>query len=1829
VKDFANKKREQIDAMKQELKKPKKDRILYAKYHESLTDLMEVNKILKKNIMESNPLLGMTKEMMEHPAVAQKLKAQYGDLYETQWEQAKLNFVLETITRLEDRKAADMALGMGMLPDMFSELMKITGELQITEAINQAMDNELKTSHMEKMILDWLKDIKRDLLIQGRIETAVNRAAQIVRRNLDAYRLVLQSRTKAEALFAEGMPRDPNDLRMLTGKYFLTGRYDEDTKTAQQWLSQIEAIKEAVSGELIEIKSQVIKNAKLDSDYDKDTLKKVVFRDVMRKAWSDVFKKSESQSWKEAATTWARVHYDERQRIVSDFKKYYSFKEIHVVIAIDPDPAEKEKQVTLTAKPNEKLRKIEDLIYQWFDDTRKIRLGEGEIVTTRFSDAGLHKIRLEVSKKVKEKREKLTDAIQDLEVREKPEDDKEKADKEKAEREKAQKERAEKEQLEKERREREQQAKVEQERLAQERLERERRLREAQKPKEPLACSYEYTEWGECSRQAKKQTRSVVAKKPEGCVEKGRPHLEQECIPPPTEAEKRQNLLNCLCWCTEGGYSYNPSVCAQGKLPGVCHYVNIGGADVCRVMNPRNQECVVECYQTHYGKKPNTDELAQINRDIRAENRKNMKPLKVTLAPDAKPIRAQYGDIVKITSSAEGGMPGYTYSWRGNGEGKDNTFTFINTRQPGSYSVAVTVNDSDGNSATASITILVEAISIKVEKTSPTTETIPVGTKAQFRATVMSGDRPASGDFNYLWQPHPEIEFNPFEKSATTTAIFRKPGTYSIFVQAFKKVGGIDSTVGESNQVTITVVNPKWRLDFSPQDPLIGQEVKAKILPDISPEPDMKEMNFRWQLPSNAKQRTTSQDDLEITFILTDTNPANISCLASTKYDNQNLGGAGKTIRAQGYQVTISEPRYLESPPQIWHCDTQFGQAQRCGMVTVKPNQFAVFRDIFLNATVTPPPDSPRYRWTIDPPGSCGFPGAGSEIKLNCSSTGTYTARVEVTNTEGAKLGEASQPVTISISQETLDNSKKAKEAYEKLQKAKELVSQGKLDEAISLAEEAAKLDPKNHEASTLSNRWRTEKQTIQSQLNKVNSLITQIKFNEAEKELSFAKNLHPKYQPVINTEALLREKKEFFTKTIVEKLGRAKDLFAQQKISEAIKLTEEVLTVAPQNNEARNLMQQFREAKIRDDKAQELINEAWNLEKNRRYDEALKKYKEGYALVPNPEVQKRIVNLENLGNQAKRLLNEGFSHEKQGNIDEALKKYKEAQGIYPDDGVARKIAELEQKDRQASQLLQEGYQFEKSGKFLEAITKYRQAYQIVPNQQIANKIIELEKAMGEQGKKQQLANQLRNEGGAFEQRRMYREAIEKYQSAQQIIPEDRTAQKIADLKGQLKQEEQQKEREEQVQQLVNRGYQQEKQGDLKGALEKYKEANRIIFNSKVAEHITDLENKLSKPPTVTAATPPPSSGLMSPPSAGSGGVDGTWEVSFNNYRGKMELKWAGDKWSGRLWLDAHQRWEDLTNISYSSTTGRLEFTRPNPGVTQRYSGVLSAERLEGTFTQENTSTKYTWWAKRTQGSTSTQGPTPPSGSGRIAEAAWLGMGDDKVGMENMDRPNGVKDGHFRVVMDLPVNTEVNYISIHYSNVNGDKREHYWFSKSYTSWILGVFRNNVMLNPGRRSPLGRFSGRTVFDLYANNSGVFLPGNYFLIEVEAGGVISTRLVQVSASTSTPPSPPPAIKPTSSRIDPTGTWRNNPDATWKFTMGTDGRYFAQETGLGYASGPAYFTSSGTFRIDYKTRDGGYTGYFEIRFAPDGRTGSGNWQQFTPTPQSKSNVDWTRLQ
>ena len=146
--------------------------------------------------------------------------------------------------------------------------------------------------------------------------------------------------------------------------------------------------------------------------------------------------------------------------------------------------------------------------------------------------------------------------------------------------------------------------------------------------------------------------------------------------------------------------------------------------------------------------------------------------------------------------------------------------------------------------------------------------------------------------------------------------------------------------------------------------------------------------------PTRAPSRT-SPINRAYSFKPKNAKPVTVTVHAKSKEDGSDLGQADVTVNPKGYTVTIGDPRYLGPKPKIWKCDTQLGGA--CpGLVDVGDQQFAVHHDVFMKATVNPALSGAGTGGAIDPAGTCGIPGAGDEIKMNCSETGTYTASLKV-----------------------------------------------------------------------------------------------------------------------------------------------------------------------------------------------------------------------------------------------------------------------------------------------------------------------------------------------------------------------------------------------------------------------------------------------------------------------------------------------------------------------------------------------------------------------------------------------------------------------------------------------------------------------------------------------------------------------------------------------------------------------------------------------------------------------------------------------------------------
>ena len=423
----------------------------------------------------------------------------------------------------------------------------------------------------------------------------------------------------------------------------------------------------------------------------------------------------------------------------------------------------------------------------------------------------------------------------------------------------------------------------------------------------------------------------------------------------------------------------------------------------------------------------------------------------------AVPERPSFlGDTVEVTAQASGGKAPYaSYKWSGDHAGKGAKVLFA-SRKAGDHQLSVTVTDAKGQTANASITIKVGALKVTISKVSPAGSKVALGAPVRFRADIQGGDK---SKLEMLWEPNTEVNFDPFENSLTTTAIFPSPGTHKVWLVVYRVEGEQRITVGESQQLELEVVKPALTLTRVSPAPRIGDEVKLRV--DAGPDTDPKKIDFWWEIAGNTLHAGALRDNREYTFKPKDSKPVTVTVHAKAKDGGEDLGEESLTITASPYTVTVSKPKRLGPPVRIWK--------QGKGLVTVE-KQIAIHQNVLLKAGISPAPKNKplRYQWTLNEDSHFAGGSTGSKVTVNRSQTGACVATVTIKDKYGNVLGSGSSTFQVTISQQQLDTAlnrdKNQKQAKKLLQQARTQWSKGDLDRAIATLQEANKLDPDNQE---------------------------------------------------------------------------------------------------------------------------------------------------------------------------------------------------------------------------------------------------------------------------------------------------------------------------------------------------------------------------------------------------------------------------------------------------------------------------------------------------------------------------------------------------------------------------------------------------------------------------------------------------------------------------------------------------------------------------------------------------------------------------------------------
>jgi hypothetical protein len=221
-------------------------------------------------------------------------------------------------------------------------------------------------------------------------------------------------------------------------------------------------------------------------------------------------------------------------------------------------------------------------------------------------------------------------------------------------------------------------------------------------------------------------------------------------------------------------------------------------------------------------------------------------------------------------------------------------------------------------------------------------------------------------------------------------------------------------------------------------------------------------------------------------------------------------------------------------------------------------------------------------------------------------------------------------------------------------------------------------------------------------------------------------------------------------------------------------------------------------------------------------------------------------------------------------------------------------------------------------------------------------------------------------------------------------------------------------------------------------------------------------------------------------------GFDGVWGTDW----GDMTLSQSANVVTGTYTHDSGKitgtvsgsvlkgKWSESPSYAEPGDAGDIEFTISDDcnsftgkwryGSTGDWSGGWSGTRKSGPATVST-------------------GVKSAAGSGSLI---WKGTTEDKVS-PGPDK-DGTPDGHFTLTLDVSGTKTVTSILLESADSSGNEAGgQYWDTDPNYYWVLGVEQPaGTRLNPTDKSITKTISGKTVFELYASDSGYFNSGQYF-------------------------------------------------------------------------------------------------------------------------------------
>ncbi|MFQ3573356.1 MAG: tetratricopeptide repeat protein, partial [Thermodesulfovibrionales bacterium] len=327
----------------------------------------------------------------------------------------------------------------------------------------------------------------------------------------------------------------------------------------------------------------------------------------------------------------------------------------------------------------------------------------------------------------------------------------------------------------------------------------------------------------------------------------------------------------------------------------------------------------------------------------------------------------------------------------------------------------------------------------------------------------------------------------------------------------------------------------------------------------------------------------------------------------------------------------------------------------------------------------------------------------------------------------------------------------------------------------------------------------------------------------------------------------------------IVDRVNEAKRLYQQDKIYEAKKIVITILQKEPTNIEAKNLAEQISHFKEKKRQAGQLVNEGYVFEQHKRYNEAIQRYQQAIAILPNPELQQRITILQNI-----------------------IKEQAQCEGKW-----------------------QEGVALYNQKRPKEALVKFKENLACNPsNRERQDYVARLENSIRQQEADRQVCMDKRRQGDSLVQQKRIREAIVQYREHLRCNPDGQLEGYVKTLENIVRREEEQRQRVEYGKRLRAEGEALQRANRLQEAIAKYRESLRYLPDPDLERHIRELELAMVRPTPTPQPTPqstyrPP---VVTAPPISSVNLSGLWIGKCEGYNNtfNVEIKHSGNTFTAK-----------------------------------------------------------------------------------------------------------------------------------------------------------------------------------------------------------------------------------------------------------------------------------------------------------------------------------------